>query len=104
MSKDYESMTPRDFNNPGRETLSDADIGSVGLVLLSLTKEIWIIRDRLAVMEAVLAEKGIDIREDIEAYQPDREMRDALREQGNQLVSEVLNTLANISPKAEQDE
>ena len=85
---------PRDFNTPDRETLSDLDIGSLGLAVLTLTRELWVLTDRLHVMEAVLAEKNLDIREDIKRFQPDEAMTAELREQSAALTNRILSALS----------
>lgn len=97
MTKAYSDMKPTDFNNPGRETLVDSDVGNVGLALIALTREVWIMRDRMAVMEAVMAEKGIDISEEIDRYQPSAEMQAELKAEGSKLLGTVLRTLSGTS-------
>lgn len=92
MSKD-----PKSFNQPNRKTLSEFDVQGIGDAVLTLTQEIWVLTDRLAVMEAVLAKRGIDISAEIDAFQPDEKMKAALDERGKQLVANVANALAGIS-------
>ena len=85
---------PRDFNTPDRETLSDLDVGSLGLAVLTLTRELWVLTDRMHVMEAVLAENNLDIREDIQRYQPDEKMTSELRQQSAALTERILSALS----------
>ena len=56
-----EEENPTEFNRPEREILKDADLNGVGQAVITLTKEIWVLIDRLHIMEAVMAENGIDI-------------------------------------------
>ena len=85
---------PRHFNTPDRETLSDLDVGSLGLAVLTLTRELWVLTDRMHVMEAVLAENNLDIREDIQRYQPDEKMTSELRQQSAALTERILSALS----------
>ena len=85
---------PREFNSPDRETLSDLDVGSLGLAVLTLTRELWVLTDRIHVMEAVLAENNLDIREDIQRYQPDEKMTSELRQQSAALTERILSALS----------
>ncbi len=84
---------PKNFNNPDRTTLVGDDVASLGLALISLTKELWVVRDRLAVLEAVLEEKGIDVSDSIDQYQPDDEMQEKLEKLSNTLVENILGAL-----------
>ena len=89
-----EPKDPTEFNQPERDILSSADIDGLGQAVLTLTKEIWVLTDRLHVMEAVLANKGIDISEDVKSYQPDAKMKSQLTNESSALIERVLNALA----------
>ena len=56
-----EEQNPTNYNRPDRPILEDADINGLGQAIITLTKEIWVLTDRLHVMEAVMAENGVDI-------------------------------------------
>ena len=81
---------PRSYNNPGRPSLSAEDVPALGAALLNLTREVWVLTDRLHVLEAVLAERGIDVTEAIEAFEPDEAMQKRLQERGSALVASVM--------------
>ena len=86
---------PRKFNTPDRETLSNLDVGSLGLAVLTLTKELWVLTDRMHVMEAVLAEHGLDIAEEITHHKPDSVLSETLERDGTALIERVLASLSN---------
>lgn len=88
------SKSPQSFNNPGRPTLDDTDIAGVGAAVLTLARELWILNDRVQVLEAVLAEKGIDVQQEIESYQPNDVLQARLNEQSQALVEKVMAALA----------
>ena len=56
-----EEQNPTSYNRPNRPILEDADMNGLGQAIITLTKEIWVLTDRLHVMEAVMAENGVDI-------------------------------------------
>jgi hypothetical protein len=92
-------MTPDDptsYNHPHRLTLIDADCGQLGAALLALTRELWVINDRMMVMEEVLAKRGIDISAEIDALQPDETLRRRMDERGAMLVASVMDALAGL--------
>lgn len=90
-----EEKNPTRFNAPDRQTLTNADVGSLGLALLTLTKELWVITDRMHVMEAVLAKHGLDISEEIKQFKPDGDMSENLQREGAALIERVLSSLSN---------
>ena len=66
-------------------------------ILLNVTQELWILRDRQIVTEQVLAEAGIDIRDKIDGYQPDAAMRERLDAERRRLIDLCL------APAKDQD-
>lgn len=85
---------PTSFNFPDRETLVNADVGSLGLAILALTKELWVLTDRVRIMEAVLEEHDLNIREEIKRFQPDSEMTAELRQESSELIERILKALS----------
>lgn len=89
--------TPKDptsFNLPDRETLTNCDVGSLGLAVLALTKELWVLTDRVHVLEAVLEKHDLDIREEIKRFQPGNEMTKELRRESSALIERILSALS----------
>lgn len=91
------AVDPKSYNTPDRPTLHEGDVGQLGAAVIALTREVWVLTDRLAVLEAVMARHGIDATAEIEAFQPDAVMQAALDEKGKRLVSNVVNALAGIA-------
>lgn len=89
-----EPVDPTIFNTPDRDVLDGSDINNIGRALLTLTKEVWVIKDRMMVLEAILEQKGISVEEEIDTFQPDAEFEKKLSEAGQALVKNVLNDLA----------
>lgn len=88
---------PTSYNHPDRPTLIAADCGQLGAALLALTREVWVLTDRMMVTEAVLARRGIDITAEIDALQPDENLRRQMDERGAKLVAGVMDALAGLA-------
>jgi len=84
---------PTEFNRPSQKMLSDTDIDGVGRAVMTLCHELWVVKDRMAVLEAVLADNGIDAETAIDAFQPDAALQDRLNRDGRALVERILSAL-----------
>jgi len=73
--------------------LGPADIERLGQALITLTKELWILKDRQRILEAALAEAGIVTREAIDAWQPDDALRDELGGERRRLIDGIIDVL-----------
>ncbi|PNU06637.1 hypothetical protein [Novosphingobium guangzhouense] len=87
---------PKSYNQPDRRTLTDADSGHLAASLIALTREVWVLADRIAVTEEILARRGMDIRAEIDAFQPDAQFQTKLNQMGERLVAQVVNALSGI--------
>jgi hypothetical protein len=87
---------PKSYNHPQRETMGDADVGHLAAGLMALTLEVWVLTDRIAVTEEVMARHGIDIRSEIDAFQPGPAFQEKLNSMGQRLVAQVVNAVAGI--------
>lgn len=58
--------------------------------LASLAEQVWILKDRQIVMEAVLADQGIDIREQLDRFQPDAELSAQLDTARQEFIGAVM--------------
>lgn len=77
------------------EVLRAEDLDRLGQALLTLTKELWVLRDRQRILEAALAEAGVLAADLLDTYEPSAELQAALREERQQLIATVLDTLAS---------
>ena len=91
-----EETNPTAYNRPNRPILEDADMNGLGQAIITLTKEIWVLTDRLHVMEAVMAENGVDIVEQVKTYQPDEAMQAKLKVENEALIDRVLSAIAGV--------
>ncbi len=73
-----------------RKALQPEDMDKLGQALLTLASELWAVKDRQFVTEAVLKAKGIDISEEIDTFVPDPELEAKLSEERQALVKKVV--------------
>lgn len=80
------------------QVLKSEDLDRLGQALLTLTKEVWVLRDRQRILEAALEDAGVLAPAAVEAYEPDAKLKAALRKERQQLIDHVLDTLSTPSP------
>ncbi len=59
-------------------------------VLLNVTRELWVMKDRQLVLEQVLEEAGIRVAEAVETYQPDADFAARLERERKRLLDQCL--------------
>jgi hypothetical protein len=62
-----------EIGGPGKSYFDDVVIDNILDALLELSAAVWAYHDRVNVLEAVLAEKGIEVSAAIEAHRPGAE-------------------------------
>ena len=89
-----EETNPTAYNRPNRPILKDADMNGLGQAIITLTKEIWVLTDRLHVMEAIMAENGADTVDQLSTYLPDEALQTKLKAENEALIDRVLSAIA----------
>lgn len=79
-------------HTPQRQILDGSRIDDLGEAIIALTRELWVLSDRQAVLEAVMAEAGVPV-ERIDRYQPDEAMTARLTARRQKLLDTVLSAL-----------
>lgn len=90
-------MTEQDTR---QRILGAQDVHNLGKALLTLTSELWIVRDRLMVLEHVLGEQGTDVAALIDNHVPDAALQarlDAERKRITQAITAALTDEGNTS-------
>jgi hypothetical protein len=77
----------------GRTILAPAQVDEVAQALLALCREVWVVSDRLYVLERVLERRGLDLREAVDQFQPDAHERAELEALRRRLIDQVLAPL-----------
>lgn len=83
-------LYPSNVQPRRRKALQPEEIDKVGQALLTLASEVWALKDRQYVTEAVLKAKGIDISEEVDTFVPDAELEARLAAERQALVKKVV--------------
>lgn len=65
-------------------------------MLVELSAQVWIERERRLSLEALLEQRGVLTREAIESLRPDPELAVRLREERNRFIDDVFKELRRI--------
>jgi hypothetical protein len=87
-------VTPQDYNKPKRQILGVDQLDDIGLALITLTREVAILNDRILSMEHVLEAKGIDISADLDALEPDEALQKKLDDATAKITGAVVGALS----------
>jgi len=87
---------------PARVILTPDQVDDLGQGLLALTREVWVLTDRVRALEAVLAKHGLPVTEEIEAFEPDEKMSAELLAGGQRLVQSVLGAMGVVPLPGEE--
>ena len=69
------------------------DIDRLGNAILMLTKELWVAKDRIRVLEAALVEAGVLTNDAVDKLQPDEQLTAELDNDRTQLIDQILSAL-----------
>ena len=89
-------MTPPDpasFNQPALDLLGPAQIDNVARALITLTREVAVLTDRVMVLEAVLDDAGIAVSEAVEQHQPDAALQARIDARIGEMLGHVIASL-----------
>ncbi len=84
MKLDFLNVTPNDT-----ATRSDP----VAQLAMTLARELWVLKDRQLVLEAVLTQQGIPVRELVERFQPSAADREAIDAARKRFTAEIVAAL-----------
>lgn len=74
-------------------TLRPEDIDRLGRAVITLTKELWIAKDRVRVLEAALVEAGVLGSDAVDRLQPDDTLAATLERDRADLIDSILDAL-----------
>lgn len=81
-------MTPP-FAPPPRPLLRPGQMDQLAEALLALTREVWVLTDRLTIVEAVLEARGGLTQDEIETYRPDAAVEARLNTRRQSLIGAI---------------
>ncbi len=74
--------------------LGPDDVDRLGQALLTLAGELWVVKDRVRVLEALLTEAGLVAPDAVSQYQPGSTLSAELADERQRLIRQLLDTLA----------
>ena len=83
---------------PERQIYKPEQIDDVAEALIALTRELWVTVDRVAVLEKVLEQSGVEVTARIEAFEPDPAFEAELARKRERLLNAVLVALKAVPP------
>ncbi|MAF83160.1 MAG: hypothetical protein QGH93_09805 [Gammaproteobacteria bacterium] len=75
------------------QVLKAEDTDRLAQAVITLTKELWVLKDRQRILEATLQDAGVLDNAAIETYDPDTTLSETLMAERRQLIDSVLDTL-----------
>ena len=69
------------------------DMDRLGKALINLTRELWVVKDRVRILEAALVEAGTLAPDAVDRLQPDPHLAQTLEAERGQLINAVLAAL-----------
>ena len=87
------TQPPASFNQPVLDLLGPAQIDNVARALITLTREVAVLTDRVMVLEAVLDQAGIAVSEAVERHQPDAALQARIDAQIGEMLGHVIASL-----------
>jgi hypothetical protein len=63
--------------------------------VLTLAKEVWTLRDRQLVLEAVLQERGIDVTQAVDRFQPSGALKQRLADERRLFLADIVDALSS---------
>lgn len=83
--------------------LGDPVLDRMMKVILSLSQEVYVLRDRLGIIEHLMDEKHMISRADIEGYRPDESANRQLLEERDAFIERLLSPLIESDEEAQSD-
>jgi len=71
--------------------LTPDQIDSLGLAILSLAKELWVVKDRQLIADALLRQNGL--LADLDTFQPDADLAAKLAAERRRFMNDLMGAL-----------
>ena len=75
------------------QNLQSQDLDRLGKAVITLAKELWVMKDRQRVLEAALADKDIVTSDLLDGWEPDDALQAALEHDRAALIDSLLKAL-----------
>ena len=86
-------LYPSNVEPRKRRALKPDDVDKVGAAVLTLAKELWVVKDRQALLEEVLRRHKLDVTAEIDKLRPDGALEAKLAAERQALVKRLMQDL-----------
>lgn len=84
-------------DSKARRILTVDQLDALGEAILALTSEVWILTDRMMVLEEVLKSTGLDVAAAVDSFVPPPEFETKLDARRDKLINAVMTALQGQS-------
>lgn len=84
-------MTATHVQNLSPRYLDGRSHDELARMVLGLTSELWIVKDRLLALEAILEGKGVTSADEVDRHEPDARLEKRLATERERLLERVLD-------------
>lgn len=91
-----------DTKLPDTSYFSSAELDAFARIQTELLSELWVLRDRVMVLESLLEQHGVLKRDQIDHHQPSVELEQKLKSERDKMVTRVLNAGQRKELKVEE--
>jgi hypothetical protein len=78
---------------PPYQRIRPSQVDNVAEAVMALASELWVVTDRMAIVEAMLEAKGLVLEDEIERFQPTAELEATLKARRERLVVAIETAL-----------
>ena len=75
---------------PDRSYLSSSELDSLGRMHAEMMSELWVLRDRVLVLEQLLTESGVLQADQVDQYSPGTEFAAKLKGDADRMVARIV--------------
>lgn len=79
------------MSRASRKALTPNQLDNLGLALIEMAKEVWVMKDRQMITEALLSEKGL--LADLDSYQPGPELAEMISKERKRFLGAFSSAL-----------
>jgi hypothetical protein len=84
------------LNSPQQSLLTPEQLDNLGLAVISLAKELWVVKDRQLIAEAILKQNGL--LGDLDTFQPDTDLAAKLAVERQRFMEDLIAALLEKPP------
>jgi hypothetical protein len=93
LTEDADAKLPVDASGRRPAFFAHDGVDQLVTMVLELATELWVVRERVFVIEAVAAQKGLPLKDAVEAYKPSESERAELERMRGTMMNQLFRIL-----------